>query len=68
MRDALPSASTRERAFAADMVGVVLSAAGKMISVQNRSRSEVDALADTVGDMFCAYPETDSAAKSARRI
>ena len=68
MRDALPSASGRERAFAADLVGVVMSATGKMISVQSRSRSEVDALADAVGDMFCAYLETDRAAKSARRI
>jgi AcrR family transcriptional regulator len=62
--DALPGASARERAFAADLVGIVMSSAGKMISVQNRSRSEVDALADAVGDMFCAYLETDRAAKS----
>jgi AcrR family transcriptional regulator len=55
MRDALPSASARERAFAADLVGIVMSSAGKTISVQNRSRSEVDALADAVGGMFCAY-------------
>jgi AcrR family transcriptional regulator len=57
MRDALPSASARERVFAADLVGIVMSAAGKTISVQNRSRAEVDALADAVGDMFCAYLE-----------
>jgi AcrR family transcriptional regulator len=55
MRDALPNASARERAFAADLVGIVMSSAGKTISVQNRSRSEVDALADAVGGMFCAY-------------
>jgi AcrR family transcriptional regulator len=55
MRDALPRASGRERAFAADLVGIVMSSAGKMISVQNRSRSEVDALAVAIGDMFCAY-------------
>jgi hypothetical protein len=36
-----------------------------MISLQNRSRSEVDALADAVGDMFCAYL-LDRAAKPAR--
>jgi AcrR family transcriptional regulator len=60
MRDALPSASARERAFAADLVGIVMSSAGKMISVQNRSRSEVDALADAVSDMFCAYLEKPS--------
>ena len=66
MRNALPSASARERAFAADLVGIVMSSAGKMISVQNRSRAEVDALADAVGDMFCAYLETDRAAKAVR--
>ena len=55
MKDALPGASARERAFAADLMGNVMSATGKTISVQNRSRSEVDALADAVGDMFCAY-------------
>jgi AcrR family transcriptional regulator len=67
MRDALPSASARERAFAADLVGVVMSSAGKMISVQNRSRSQVDALADAVADMFCAYLETVRAPTSARK-
>jgi AcrR family transcriptional regulator len=66
MREALPNASARERAFAADLVGTVMSSTGKSISLQNRSRSEVDALADAVGDMFCAYLETNRAAKSAR--
>jgi AcrR family transcriptional regulator len=63
MRDALPGASARERAFAADLAGIVMSSAGKMISSQNRSRSEVDALAVAIGDMFCAYLETGRAAK-----
>ena len=58
MRDALPGASARERAFAADLIGTIMSATGKMISVQNRSRAEVDALADAAGDMLCAYLET----------
>ena len=61
MRDALPHSSARERAFAADLVGVVMSSVGKTISVQNRSRSEVDALADAVADMFCAYLEGEIA-------
>jgi AcrR family transcriptional regulator len=64
MSDALPRASARERAFAADLVGVVMSSTGKTISVQNRSRSEVDALAGAVADMFCAYLKTDRAAKA----
>ena len=62
MRDALPGASARERAFAADLVGIVMSSAGKMISVQSRSRTEVDAFAAAIGDMFCSYLETDRAA------
>jgi AcrR family transcriptional regulator len=64
MNDALPSASARERAFAADLVGVVMSSTGKMISVQNRSRSEVDALASAVADMICAYLKTGRAARA----
>lgn len=66
MKEALPGASTRERAFAADLVGIVMSSAGKMISVQNRPQSEVDALADAIGDMFSAYLLTSSVVKSAR--
>jgi AcrR family transcriptional regulator len=66
MEDALPGASARERAFAADLVGVVMSSTGKTISIQNRSRTEVDALADAVSDMFCAYLATGGAAKSER--
>jgi AcrR family transcriptional regulator len=57
MKDALPRASARERAFAADVVRTVMSAAGKAISSQNRSSSEVDALAIAVGDMLCGYLE-----------
>jgi AcrR family transcriptional regulator len=59
MKDALPRASARERAFAADLVGLVMSSAGKAISSQNRSRSEVDDLAVAIGDMFCAYLKVD---------
>ena len=55
MKDALPGASVRERAFAADLVGLVMSSAGKAISGQNRSRSEVDELAVAIGEMVCGY-------------
>jgi AcrR family transcriptional regulator len=57
MKDALPRMPARERAFAADLVGTVMSAAGKAISSQNRSNSEVDALAMAVGEMLCGYLE-----------
>jgi AcrR family transcriptional regulator len=55
MKDALPDASLRERAFAADLVRLVMSSAGKAISSQNRSRPEVDDLAAAIGEMLCAY-------------
>jgi AcrR family transcriptional regulator len=63
MKDALPRVSARERVFAADLVGTVMSAVGKAISSQNRSNSEVDALAMAVGEMLCGYLERYSRAK-----
>jgi AcrR family transcriptional regulator len=57
MKAALPSASARERAFAADLVGTVMSAVGKAVSSQNRSPADVDAYATVIGEMFCAYLE-----------
>jgi AcrR family transcriptional regulator len=57
MKDALPDASARERAFAADLVGTVMSAVGKEISSQNRSNADVDAFAMAVGKMLCGYLE-----------
>ena len=65
MRDALPNVSEQERAFAADLVGLVMSSAGKTISSQNRSRSEVDDLAMAVGEMLCAYLKIDRPVKRA---
>jgi len=58
MRDVLPRASLRERAFAADMIGLVISSTGKAISSQNRSRSEVDDLAVGIAQMLCCYLKT----------
>jgi hypothetical protein len=55
MKEALPDASMREREFAADLMGLVMSSAGKAISSQSRPRSEVDQLALAIGEMFCAY-------------
>jgi hypothetical protein len=64
MKQALPRASARERAFAADLVGLVMSSAGKAISSQARSRFEVDALAEAIGEMFCAYLQTGRAVRA----
>jgi len=57
MKAALPRASVRERAFAADLVGTVMSATGKAISSQSRSRTDVDTMAVAVGEMLCGYLE-----------
>jgi len=57
MKDALPGVTARERAALADLVGTILSATGKAISSQNRSNSEVDALAMAIGEMLCCYLE-----------
>jgi AcrR family transcriptional regulator len=55
MKELLPSASARDRAFAADLVGTLMSSVGKTISSENRSRAELDKFADAVGEMLCAY-------------
>lgn len=67
MANALPGASLRQRAFAADLIGLVMSSTGKAISSQNRSRSEVDELAVAIGEMFCAYLKTGRTGKRARK-
>jgi AcrR family transcriptional regulator len=58
MMHALPRASTRQRAFAADVVGLVMSSVGKAVSNQNRPRPEVDELAAAIGEMFYLYLKT----------
>jgi len=61
MKDALPGASMRERAFAADLMGLIMSSVGKAISSQGRSRSQVDEIAVAVAEMICAYLKTGGA-------
>jgi AcrR family transcriptional regulator len=58
MQDALPGASARERTFAADLLGLVMSSVGKAISSQNRSRTEVDDFAAAISGMLCAHLRT----------
>lgn len=55
LAQALPKASSRELAFAADFVGTTMSAIGKRVSEQNRSRAEIDAFADATARMLCLY-------------
>ena len=58
MKDVLPGATVRERAFAADLVELVFSSVGKAISSQNRSRNDVDEIAVAVSEMLCCYLKT----------
>jgi AcrR family transcriptional regulator len=55
MNGALPEVPAKERAFAAAFVMTTISAVGKSVSVEARSKSEVDAWAVAMGDMLCAY-------------
>lgn len=53
----LPAASRKECAFAMDVLTTTMSAVGKEISEQGRSRAEVAAFADTLSDMLAGYFE-----------
>jgi AcrR family transcriptional regulator len=57
MNEALPEVPAKERAFAAAFVMTTISAVGKNVSVEARSKSEVDTWAVAMGDMLCAYLE-----------
>jgi AcrR family transcriptional regulator len=51
----LPTSSRKERVFAMDVLTTTMSAVGKEISEQGRSRAEVQAFADTLSDMLVSY-------------
>ncbi|WP_041863241.1 TetR family transcriptional regulator [Bordetella petrii] len=55
MRLALPGAPEAERATAGNLITTVLSAAGKQFSESPRTGQEIDAYAQAMSDMFCAY-------------
>lgn len=57
MAEALLGVDPRKRRQAADAVATVLTATGKTVSEQARSRASVDALAKAVGEMLCGYLE-----------
>ncbi|AIP65568.1 TetR family transcriptional regulator [Burkholderia thailandensis] len=57
MRDALADASDATRAQAGDLIAATLGALGKRFSETRRSAAEIDAYADAMADMFCAYLE-----------
>jgi AcrR family transcriptional regulator len=55
MHEALPKASAATRALAGDLITTTLSAVGKHFSETPRSLTEIEAYADAMADMFCAY-------------
>jgi hypothetical protein len=55
MQEALPDASEAARALAGDLIKTTLSEVGKRFSESPRSPAEIEAYADAMADMFCAY-------------
>ncbi|MBA1139527.1 TetR family transcriptional regulator [Mesorhizobium neociceri] len=55
MREALPEASDAARDLAADLITTALSSVGKDFSSSPRTDTEIEAYADAMADMFCAY-------------
>jgi AcrR family transcriptional regulator len=55
MREALPEASAATRALASELITTTLSTVGKQFSESPRSAAEIQAYAEAMADMFCAY-------------
>jgi AcrR family transcriptional regulator len=55
MREVLPKASVATRAGAGELIKTTLSAVGKEFSETPRKGTEIEAFADAMADMFCAY-------------
>ncbi len=55
MRVALPDASEATRALAGGLIKTTLSEVGKQFSESQRTSAEIEAYADAMADMFCAY-------------
>ncbi len=55
MREALPRASDATRALAGDLITTTMSQVGKHFSETPRSPAEIEAYAEAMADMFCAY-------------
>jgi AcrR family transcriptional regulator len=59
--EAVPSVAVEKRTRAADVIAMTMSAVGERVSEEGRSPPDVEAYAQAVGDMFCAYLESLSA-------
>jgi AcrR family transcriptional regulator len=55
MREALPRSSEAVRSLAGDLITTTFSAVGKSFSETPRRGAEIEAYADAMADMFCAY-------------
>ncbi|MCP9228950.1 TetR family transcriptional regulator [Mesorhizobium sp. LMG 17147] len=55
MQKALPNAAQATRELAGDLVMTTLSTVGKQFSELPRTPAEIEAYADAMADMFCAY-------------
>lgn len=55
MKEALPKASLAARAMAGDLITTTFGEVGKRFSETRRTPREIEAYADAMSDMFCAY-------------
>jgi AcrR family transcriptional regulator len=55
VQELLPTASEATRALAGDLITTTLSLVGKHFSEKPRTPSEIEAYAEAMADMFCAY-------------
>jgi AcrR family transcriptional regulator len=55
MQEARPDSSAATRALAGDLITTTLSAVGKHFSESPRTPTEIEAYAEAMADMFCAY-------------
>jgi len=55
LREALPAASEAVRTLAGDLISTTLGAVGKQFSERPRAPKEIEAYADALADLLCAY-------------
>lgn len=58
MQEALPEVAEETRALAAELITTTLAAVAKQFSEAPRNSIEIEAYADAMADMFCAYLES----------
>lgn len=67
LEEALPNASDATRVLAGDLITHTLSAVGKQFSESPRTDAEIEAYADALADMLCAYLDSLAANRRASR-